>query len=50
MHVWIPATHLKGEQNNHGKQREGGTWVGERKRKEKRRGGETGGMLRELGE
>jgi hypothetical protein len=30
--MWIPETHLEGEQNNHGRQREGGNWMGEGKR------------------
>jgi hypothetical protein len=36
--VWIPETHLEGEQNNHRWQREGGNRVGEGRGKEKRRG------------
>jgi hypothetical protein len=35
--VWIPETHLEGEQNNHGRQREGGNLVGMEKGEEKRR-------------
>ena len=29
--MWIPETHLEGEQNNHGREREGRTCVGEGK-------------------
>ena len=39
MHVWIPATHLKVQNNNHCKPRAGVTWVAERKTTHKRRGG-----------
>jgi hypothetical protein len=31
--MWIPETHLEGEQNNHGRQREGENWVGEERGK-----------------
>jgi hypothetical protein len=29
--VWIPETHIEGEQNNNEKQREGENWVGEKR-------------------
>jgi hypothetical protein len=37
--VWIPKIHLEGEQNNHGRQKEGGNWVEEERGRRKRRTG-----------
>jgi hypothetical protein len=36
--VWITETHLEGKQNNHGRQREEGTWMREERGEGKRRG------------